>query len=392
VPFPLTGTGATPTRIDKRKGSLPVTPISTAGGNFPRWRNATTLEFLSGPRYFSYDVESKKTAAAPITLQVPRPLPTGKIALTGARIITLDHRKVIERGVVVVTGGRIVCAGACGTAGADRVIDVKGKTIVPGFVDMHAHHHRDHEGVLPRHNWESAIYMAHGVTTTLDNSMWSENVFPTAEMIEAGLTIGPRTFSSGDPLYSGDAERPNEISSYKVAEENIDRLVSWGCHHDEAVHAAAARPAPVDLRHRPKAQTARHGGRRRSRVQPEHGRQPRLIAARHRVGEKLGLGHDLLHRAVRQQHAVGDIRDLVAALRLVHIMSRDEDGEALSRERVNLVPEFAPRLRVDARGRLVEQKEMRIGQGAGAKREPLLPAAGQRARELLLAPLQAEDA
>jgi hypothetical protein len=80
----------------------------------------------------------------------------------------------------------------------------------------------------PRRNWESAIYMAYGVTTTLDPSMWSENVFPTAEMIEAGVTVGPRTFSTGDPLYSGDAERQNEISSYKVAEENIDRLVSWG--------------------------------------------------------------------------------------------------------------------------------------------------------------------
>jgi Tol biopolymer transport system component/imidazolonepropionase-like amidohydrolase len=228
LPFPLMGTGATPTRIDKRKGKLPVTPISREGGNFPRWRNSNTLEFVSGPRYFSYDIESKKTDTVPITLQVPRPRPAGAIALTGARIITLDHRKVIERGAVIVKAGRVTCVGACSPAGVDRVIDVKGKTIIPGFVDMHAHHHRDHEGVLPRHNWESAIYLAFGVTTTLDNSMWSENVFPTAEMIEAGVTIGPRTFSTGDPLYSGDAERQNEISSYKVAEENIDRLVSWG--------------------------------------------------------------------------------------------------------------------------------------------------------------------
>jgi imidazolonepropionase-like amidohydrolase len=53
------------------------------------------------------------------------------------------------------------------------VIDATGKAIMPGLVDLHAHHHRDHEGVLPRKNWESAIYMAYGVTTTLDNSMWS---------------------------------------------------------------------------------------------------------------------------------------------------------------------------------------------------------------------------
>src|SRR5205823_4135184 len=147
-----------------------------------------------------------------INLTVPRPLPTGAIALTGARIVTLDHRKVVERGTLVIKGGRISCVGACATTGVERIVDVRNKTIIPGFIDMHAHHHRDHEGILPRRNWESAIYMAYGVTTTLDPSMWSANVFPTAEMIEAGITIGPRTFSTGDPLYSGDAERQNEIA------------------------------------------------------------------------------------------------------------------------------------------------------------------------------------
>jgi Tol biopolymer transport system component/imidazolonepropionase-like amidohydrolase len=228
LPFPLMGSGAAPVHIDKRKGALPVTAISATGGNFPHWRDATTLEYVSGPRYLTYDAETKKADVTPIVMSVPRPIPAGSIALTGARVITLDQRKVIERGTVVVKAGRISCVGTCDTAGVDRVLDVKGKTIIPGFVDMHAHHHRDHEGVLPRRNWESAIYVAYGVTTTLDISMWSENVFPTAEMIEAGVTIGPRTFSSGDPLYSGDAERQNEISSYRVAEDNVDRLVSWG--------------------------------------------------------------------------------------------------------------------------------------------------------------------
>jgi hypothetical protein len=40
--------------------------------------------------------------------------------------------------------------------------------------------------------------------------------------------IGPRTFSTGDPLYSGDGVRQNEISSYEVAHENIARVASWG--------------------------------------------------------------------------------------------------------------------------------------------------------------------
>ena len=226
--FPSGGTGAATVRIDKRRGQLHVTPVSTEGGNYPRWRNNSTLEFVSGPQFHTYNAETRKLDSVPIRLELPRRMAKGSVALTGARIITLDERRVIEKGTIVVRDGRIACVGTCATTGVSKVVDVKGKTIIPGLIDMHAHHHRDHEGVLPRQNWESAIYMAHGVTTTLDNSMWSHNGFPTAEMIEAGVTIGPRTFSTGDPLYSGDASRQNEITSYQVAEQNIARLQSWG--------------------------------------------------------------------------------------------------------------------------------------------------------------------
>ena len=88
---------------------------------------------------------------------------------------------------------------------------------------------------------------------------------------------------------------------------------------------------------------------------------------------------------LRQQFAEGDIGDLVAALGLVHVMGGDEHGDALGGEAVNLVPEFAPRLGIDAGGRLVEQQQPRLGQDAGAEREPLLPAAGQLAGKLICA-------
>jgi hypothetical protein len=98
----------------------------------------------------------------------------------------------------------------------------------------------------------------------------------------------------------------------------------------------------------------------------------------------------LAHGAAREHAPEGDIRDLVAALRFVHVMGGDENGEAAGREVVNLAPEIAPRLGVDARGRLVEQEQLRIGQRAGAERGPLLPAARQLARDLLLAAFEPE--
>ena len=62
----------------------------------------------------------------------------------------------------------------------------------------------------------------------------------------------------------------------------------------------------------------------------------------------------------------------------------------LAGQRVDLVPELAPGLRVDARGRLVEQQELRRVHDAGGEREALLPAAGELARELLAPRGQAE--
>ena len=95
--------------------------------------------------------------------------------------------------------------------------------------------------------------------------------------------------------------------------------------------------------------------------------------------------HHLLRRALGEQLAEGDISDLVAALGLVHVVGRDQHGDAFGSQPVNLVPEFAARLRIDAGGRLVEQQQARLRQDAGAERQPLLPPARQFAGKLVLA-------
>ena len=226
--FPLAGTGENAPRIEHgRTSRLPVRQLSLEGGLFPHWRDSVTASFASGNRIVTFDTRTNKADTVTIDLRVPKRIPSGSIALTNARIITMENKQVIASGTVVVRGGRIACIGTCDTGGA-QVIDASGKTIMPGIIDLHAHHHRDHEGVLPRKNWESAVYMAFGVTTTLDNSMWSGNVFPTAQMVEAGMMIGPRTYSTGDPLYAGDAQRQNDLASLAVTEQNIKRLQSWG--------------------------------------------------------------------------------------------------------------------------------------------------------------------
>jgi Tol biopolymer transport system component len=228
TPMVWGGVGAQMPRIEKRRGQIPVTSLTRDGGLFPRWRTATTLEYASGALHFAHDVTTGKTDTVTMRLTAPRAVPAGTVALTNARIITIDNKQVIDRGTVVVKGSRIACVGNCSTEGADRVIDASGKTIIPGLVDMHSHHYREWRGMRPRHDFEQAIYLAYGVTTTMDVSMYSQNMFPTAELIEVGEIVGPRGFSTGDNITAGDGARANEINSARDALAAVTKMASWG--------------------------------------------------------------------------------------------------------------------------------------------------------------------
>lgn len=227
-PFPYQVTGGEPLDLKKADGKVPVTKLTTEGGLFPTWRDRTTLDFGSGPHFYAHHTGDGTTDSLDVTLTVDRRIPEGSLALTNARIVTIAEAGVVERGTVLVEGSRITCVGDCDTSGADEVMDLAGATIIPGFVDMHAHHYRENRGLQPQHDFEQAVYLAYGVTANLDNSMWSQVVFPAAELIRAGKLVGPRTFSTGDPLYRGDGARQNDLATYEIAEQNVNRLADWG--------------------------------------------------------------------------------------------------------------------------------------------------------------------
>jgi len=118
------------------------------------------------------------TLLALATLALPpseaqAPAAAATIAFTNARIIDGTGRAPIERGTVVISGGRITAVGPAASttipAGAQR-IDASGKTIVPGFINDHAHLNVERGATLPVRDdlvRRLKIYAAYGVTSTV---------------------------------------------------------------------------------------------------------------------------------------------------------------------------------------------------------------------------------
>jgi Tol biopolymer transport system component len=225
---PLVWTGPdSPFEVVKEDPRLEVKRLSTAGGGYIRWREDGTLVFASANRIHIYDPATGQQQIIDAGLLLDRPIPEGSIALDNTRIITLDHDRVIERGTIIINGSRIQCVGECDPSTADRVIDLEGKTVIPGWVDVHAHgYYFAERPVIGTQLPPTSLYLAYGITTALDPSANSSGVFPIAEMIRAGRMPGPRTFTTGESLMP---QSPlTGPSDYVAAEGMIQRLADQG--------------------------------------------------------------------------------------------------------------------------------------------------------------------
>jgi imidazolonepropionase-like amidohydrolase len=114
------------------------------------------------------------------------------LVITNARIL-VGNGQVIDRGSLTVRAGRIatVAAGVATVPGV-KVIDAKGMTAMPGFIDAHRH-----VNTGPNEKVQMQQLLEAGYTTVLSGGGPAEGNLTLRDRIEKGVINGPRIIPSG---------------------------------------------------------------------------------------------------------------------------------------------------------------------------------------------------
>ncbi len=251
TPRPSTGHAI---ELSSKSKAIPLKRVTRDAGNFLHWSgDSRKLHWVIGAEYFTrdlrdtfaflYETEGKGESAppdslpgpdstgVPLNLFVGADVPPGKVALVGARIIPMSGDTVMENGVVVVAGNRIVAVGLRGEVSIPpdaQQIDVSGKTIIPGLIDVHAHAWHFGNYLTAQQHWPYFASLAYGVTTLHDPSATTETVFAQSELVKAGKMTGPRIFSTGTILYGAEGDFKAVINSLEDARSHLRRMKAVG--------------------------------------------------------------------------------------------------------------------------------------------------------------------
>lgn len=230
--------------ISPRSRQFPVERLSERAGENIAWTSdSSQLYWTLGPELYSasldgiFDIRDNGAVelahdGTNIGFSQSVYVPEHSVAFVGATVVTMNGDEVIEDAVLVVEGNQITEVGPRGMVhiprGAEQ-IDVSGKTIIPGLIDVHAHGAQGENQIIPQHNWALYASLTFGVTTIHDPSNNTRQIFAASEMQRAGQIVGPRIFSTGTILYG--ANGPGftaRVDSLDDARFHVERLQKAG--------------------------------------------------------------------------------------------------------------------------------------------------------------------
>jgi tetratricopeptide (TPR) repeat protein len=131
-------------------------------------------------------------AAAGVSAE-PKESTTGAVAFVHANVAPMDEDRVLRDQTVVVSGGRIAAVGPSSSttvpAGA-RIVEARGKYLLPGLADMHVHLYTEPELTLHAVNGVTTVFNLNGRPAHL---RWRDR-------IAEGSLVGPTVYSAG-PMF-----------------------------------------------------------------------------------------------------------------------------------------------------------------------------------------------
>ena len=235
-----------PIAISPDGKSLPQARVTRDAGDWLSWSgDSRRLQWSLGPELFTRDLNQAFAFVEGAPAELPKPdeaginlsfsaqadRPEGRIALTGARLITMNGAEVIENGVVILDGNRIEAIGSAANTPVPAgvpVMDMAGKTIMPGLVDAHWHGAMGSNQIIPQQSWINYASLAFGVTTIFNPSASTSEIFAHSELARTGRVVAPRIFSTGTILYGATTAFTAQIDSLDDALSTLRRMQAAG--------------------------------------------------------------------------------------------------------------------------------------------------------------------
>ncbi|MBB1323504.1 amidohydrolase family protein [Shewanella sp. SR43-8] len=226
--------------IGPKATNLPITQLSARAGESISWNGKNNqLYWTLGPDLYQADVDTQYTKAetkvdpkiTAIGFKDKADVPRGTVVFTGGKVITMENDQVIDNGVVIVKDNKIVSVGDANTVIPKnaQIIDISGKTIMPGLFDAHAHGGQADDEIIPQQNWALYSGLSLGVTAIHDPSNDTTEIFAASEQQKAGKIVGPRIFSTGTILYGANLPGyTSHVDSLDDAKFHLERLKKVG--------------------------------------------------------------------------------------------------------------------------------------------------------------------
>lgn len=202
-------------------GRSGIDRLTMLGADHFSWtQSGNTITWSAGATIYAKHRGHAHTREYEAIVERPRRVPQGWLVLRSAAVITMRGEEVIDDADVVIERNRVAAVGPRGTVhippGA-TIVNVEGKTIMPGIVDIHAHWEIK-RSVLDVEDFSAYANLAYGVTTIRDPQSVTADIFAYSDLVAIGEMVGPRIFSTGVGVFP-----ENDFQSYEEVRNSLSR-------------------------------------------------------------------------------------------------------------------------------------------------------------------------